>query len=455
MARTGAASAARASEYGRSAMMRLSALVGERSLFENDAYRRLWLARLLSAIPVNAIVYAMLILIVNATGKSFFSSLFVVAYIAPTALLGTASGVLVDRLPKGIVLAGTNALRAGLAVLLALSTGNVVMIYLIAVLFAVGSQFSGPAEGAALPAVVEPDEYVAANSLNNLGSLIAQLAGLVLLPAVFLNTVGAPPLAIVSAAMFAGAAVIFISIDGLGGAVSSMPVSIEEARERFAEAWHRLTQDSVTYISVVILVLANTTALVVATLLPRYAGNVLGVSAENVIFVAAPAAVGIWLAMRVVATLSGRVSRWWTVGGSFAVMVGCVTLLAFVGPLGDGLQSLNPLGLFQPGPFGETSARMIISSVLGPVLAFSFTFLNIVARTTVNERIPREMQGRVLAAQSVLTNLASIPPILLTGLLADAIGVQPVFLLVALGCGLLALYYAARNLAAPRPVRYR
>ena len=69
----------------------------------------------------------------------------------------------------------------------------------------------------------------------------------------------------------------------------------------------------------------------------------------------------------------------------------------------------------------------MITAVLGPVLAFSFTFVNIVARTIVNERIPRDMQGRVLAAQSVLTNLASIPPILLTGLFADIVGVEPMF----------------------------
>lgn len=446
---------ARASEYGRSAMMRLSALVGERSLFEKDAYRRFWVARLLSAIPVNAIVYTMLILVVNATGKSFFSSLFVVAYIAPTALLGTISGVLVDRMPKGLVLAASNGVRAALCVLLALSTENVVVIYLIAVVFAVGSQFSGPAEGASLPSVVEPEEYVAANSLNNLGSLIAQLVGLVLLPAVFLNTVGAAPLAILCGVMFAGAAVSYFSISGLGGPISTMEVTVEETRERFAEAWHQLTKDSVAYISVVILVLANTTGLVVATLLPRYADRVLGVSAENVIFVAAPAAIGIWLAMRVVGMVSNRYSPWWTVGGSFAAMVAGVAMLAFVGPLGDGLEDLNPLGAFDPGPFGDTTARILVAAVIGAVLAFMFTFVNIVARTIVNERIPRDMQGRILAAQSVLTNMASIPPILLTGLLADVIGPSPVFFLVAGSCGVLALYYAARNMAAPEPVRSR
>lgn len=442
--------AERASAYGRSAMRRLSSLVGERSLFEKDGYRKLWLARLLSSIPVNAIVYTMLILVVNATGKSFASSLFVVAYIAPSALLGTISGAMVDNMPKGVVLAGTNAVRAGLCVLLALSTDNVFVIYIIAVVFAVGSQFSGPAEGAALPTVVEPEEYASANSVNNLGSLISQIVGLMILPTVFLWTVGAAPLAIVCAIMFALAAVAFMSIPGLGGPISTVDVTIAETRERFAEAWSRLTKDSVAYISVVTLVLANTAGLVVATLLPRYATQVLGMSPENIIFVAAPAAIGIWLAMRIVANVSTRISPWWSLGGSFTVMLICIGLLAFVGPIGDALQRLNPFGLFDPGPFGDTTARIMISAVLGPVLAFSFTFVNIIARTIVNERIPRDMQGRVLAAQSVLTNLASIPPILLTGLFADIVGVEPMFFVVAVVCGLAAMFYSAKNIAEPK-----
>ena len=179
---------------------------------------------------------------------------------------------------------------------------------MIAVLFAAGSQFAGPAEGSALPTIVPPEDLTAANSLNNLGSLISQVAGLMILPAVFLKTVGPELLAIVCAALFAAAAFNFLLVEGLGGAVTSMPVSIEDTRERFALAWHRLTMDSVSYISVVIVVLTNTMGLIIATLLPRYAKNVLGVNTENVIFVVAPAAIGIWLAMRLVREMSGRVS---------------------------------------------------------------------------------------------------------------------------------------------------
>jgi MFS family permease len=433
----------------RAAMLRLSALVGERALFENDAYRKLWLAKLLSAIPANAVVYAMLLLVVDATGKSFSSSLFVAAYIAPTALLGTVSGVFVDRAPKGIVLAITNAARVGMCLLLAISTDNVAIIYVIAVMFAVASQFSGPAEAAALPAVVEQEDYTAANSLNNLGGLISQVVGIMVLPALFLKTAGAEALAIVCAVMFGAAAFNFLLIEGLGGPVNNVRMSIEDARERFAEAWHRLTLDSVSYVSVVIVVLANTAGLIVATMLPRYATEVLGVSTENAIFVVAPAALGIWLALRFVRRISGRTSPWWSVGGSFAALIAGIMLCAFVRRFGDELQAANVLGLFDPGPFGDSSARILVTMVLAALLAFAFTFVNVVARSVVNERIPRDMQGRIFAAQSVLTNLASIPPILFTGAMADVFGVTPVFFFVGLITGLAALFFAARNMASP------
>jgi MFS family permease len=254
--------------------------------------------------------------------------------------------------------------------------------------------------------------------------------------------------------MFGIAAFNFLLVDGLGGPVSDVRMSLDDARERFAQAWRRLTLDSVSYISVVIMVLANTTALIVATLLPRYASQVLQIGTENVIFVITPAALGIGLSLRFVRNMSGRVSPWWSVGGSFAALVVGVMLCAFVRPFGDRLETWNLFGLFDPGPFGEGTARILLTMALAAGLAFAFTFVNVVARSIVNERMPREMQGRVFAAQSVLTNLASIPPILLTGLLADVIGVSPVFFFVGLVCGALALFYAARNLASPARTAY-
>jgi len=365
----------------RTAMMRLSALVGERTLFENDAYRKLWVARLLSHTPSNAIVYTMLLLVVNATGKSFSSSLFVVAYIAPSALLGTISGAIVDRAPKGLILAAMSAARAGLCVLLAITTDNVLMIYLIAVGFAVSAQFSGPAESASLPAVVQTEDLTAANSLNNLGGLLSQVAGLMVLPALFLKTIGPEPLAIVSAAMFLAAAFNFLTIEGLGGPVSEVNITIADTRERFAEAWYRLTMDSVSYISMIIVVLANTTALVVITLLPRYATQVLNVNTENAVFVVTPAAIGIWAALRFVRRMSGRVSPWWSVGGSFAGLTAGVVLLAFVRPFGDALEGSNPAIESSTGGVPGLESGTIPSNFTGSP---EFTEVHVLVAITAN-----------------------------------------------------------------------
>jgi MFS family permease len=433
----------------RTAMLRLSAIVGERSLFENEDYRRLWLTRLLSHTPVNAIVYSMLILVVDTTGRAFFSSLFIAAYIAPTALLGTISGVLVDRLPKGIVLAATNLVRATLCVLLAMSIDSLFMIYLLAVLFAVGSQLAGPAEGAAMPAVVNREELTSANSLNNLGTLLSQVLGLMVLPVVFITTIGVEPLALVCAGLFVVAAFQAMLIQGIGGRLTRFTTTVDETREQFADAWQHLTQDHISYISVIIVVLTNTVGLVVVTLLPRYTTQVLGMSPEYAIFVVTPAALGIWLALRFVGQVSANLSPWRSIGGSFAALVVGVLLLSFVRPLGGVLEGVNLLGLFDPGPFGDGTARIIITGVLAAGLAFAFTYVNVVGRSIVNQRIPREMQGRVFAAQTVLTNLASIPPILLAGALADLLGVTPVLFLVAAFGALMAAYFSARSLATP------
>jgi MFS family permease len=360
--------------------------------------------------------------------------------------------VLTDRAPKGLLLAAINAARVGFCLVLAISTDNVAIIYIIAVLFAVAGQFSGPAESAALPAVVPPEDFTAANSLNNLGGLISQVAGIMILPAVFLKTVGPEALAIVCAAMFAAAAFNFLLIEGLGGPVSDVRMSIDDARERFAQAWHRLTLDSVAYISVVIMVVANTVGLIVATLVPRFASQVLDISTENAIFVVTPAALGIWLALRFVRGMAGRVSPWWSVGGSFAALAAGVALCGLVPAFGDRLEAANLFGAFDPGPFGEGTARIIITMALALVLAFAFTFVNVVARSVVNERMPRDMQGRVFAAQGVLTNLLSIPPILFAGILADLTSVTFVFFIVGAGAGMCALYFAARNLTSPTRV---
>jgi hypothetical protein len=73
--------------------------------------------------------------------------------------------------------------------------------------------------------------------------------------------------------------------------------------------------------------------------------------------------------------------------------------------------------------------------------------LNTPAQTTLHERIPVEIRGRVLASQMVLANGVALIPLVVVGGIADLYGVSSVVLaigvLLAIG-GALSLYLDQR-----------
>ena len=412
---------------------RWESLTGGGVLLQEDSYRHLWLGRLFSHTALNAVLYTLLVAAVGSgSGTSIKSALFITAYLLPTATLGTVSGVLVDRLPKNLVLAMVNIIRLGLMLVLLSTNTEIWTVYCIALLIAVTSQFSGPAEAAALPQVVRPDQLTRANSTNNFGGLVGQIVGFTVLAPFFLNTVGAKPLFFSSAILFGAASVFFLSIHELGAQridIDSVVDGVRNVRRQFAEAWELLGRDVGTYMSVIIVVLSSTASLVAATLMPRFAQDVLDIPVRNAIFVFLPAAAGIVAGLRLVHWLERQVPKGWLVGAGFPLLAASFVGLALTVPFADVLKDMNPFGLFDPGPFGETSARIVVAIVFSTAATFSYSVVGVASRSLVNERVPMEFQGRVFAAQVMLTNLASIPPILLAGVLAELFEVAPVMLM--------------------------
>src|SRR5438477_6381059 len=66
----------------------------------NTRFRRFWAGRLLANVAQNAILFALLVIVVNRTGSSIHASLLVLSFIMPAAVLGVVGGVVVDHLPK-------------------------------------------------------------------------------------------------------------------------------------------------------------------------------------------------------------------------------------------------------------------------------------------------------------------------------------------------------------------
>ncbi len=429
-------------------------LIGGTAILQQDGFRGLWLGRLLSHTGMNVVLYTLLVLAVRGTGTaaSVKSALFITAYILPTAALGTVSGVLVDRLPKNLVLSIMNIGRLGLMLLLLVSDTGLWTIYGVALLLAVTTQFASPAEAAAVPQLVRPEQFTMANSVNNLGGLLAQVVGFAVLPPLFLNTVGARPLFFIAAVLFGAAAAVFLGIRSLGSREVDLDQTIDavrEVRKQFAQAWEVLSRDFRAYMSVIIVVLASTTALVAVALMPRFAEEVLDIPVRNAVFVFLPAAIGVLAGLRLVQWLERRIEKWWLVGAGFGLLAASFICLALTTTFASMLAGMNPFGVFDPGPFGETSARIVVTVIISTVAAFSFSVVGVASRSLVNERMPVDIQGRIFAAQVVLTNLASIPPILLAGLLSALFGVGPVLFLFVIVLVGVAGWTLARAAARP------
>jgi len=418
-------------------MLRLSSLVGDRTLFRDRSYRRFWLAQQLSTVGVSALVYSMFLMIERETGSAFFGNLFAATYIGPAALLVTVSGALTDHLPKRSVLVAGYIAWAALAAGFAMTAEYLWAVYPVAVAFAIVSQVKGAASSSARPLLVPKAQLERANALGQLGGILAQGVGVLLLPLLFLHTLGAAALAAVCVPLFLLAALEVAQIRRLGGKAHHIRRALRANRSQFAGAWRDLMDDRVSHLTVWFYVLASVTSYVVITLVPRFASDVLGLPEEFGVFIVLPAVAGVWLALRFGDAVIRRLSPLPAVVISFGVLAGGSLLLGFVPLVASKVSGLG-------APLGAEAMRIAVTAALGVGIGFGYMFVNVADSAIINARMPEGIQGRVFSGQSVLGNLAAIPPILLAGVGADVLGVAPVLVATALICGGIGAYILAR-----------
>src|SRR5207247_2364802 len=133
-------------------------------VLEDDYIQRYWLMRLASHGATNALTYALLVLTIRQSASAIATGVLLLTLIVPSALLGAFAGVVIDRLPRGLVLFSVNLLRAGLVFLLLGAKDALPSLYAVSLGLGIVTQFAVPAESSVLPYIVRAPRYVAANS---------------------------------------------------------------------------------------------------------------------------------------------------------------------------------------------------------------------------------------------------------------------------------------------------
>jgi MFS family permease len=412
----------------------------ELSLWRNRHFLLLWLAQAISQTAQNAIWYGIVILVQSRSHSSTQLSLAVLTLIIPSVVFGVLAGVYVDRWDKRLVLIATNLIRGciafayalfGVVDLLPLST-----LFVINFVFSTVGQFFAPAETAMIPTVVGRSRLLQANSLFHLTFTASQLVGLVVLGPLLAKIGGLDGLFISMAA----------AIVICGGLVWPLPSRAPEhdprvpssEQEAIRGVWHDVQdighfvlRDRVILLAMIQWTIGAILGLVVATLVPGFAERLLQVRAEDAVFVMAPAGIGMVAGTALLNRWGDRVEKHFlTIFGLFTVAA-CLGSISGLALLVDVLTGGTPPLIALP-LLGVVSVVVPFVMALALIAGLGFVAIMVPSQTYLQERAPVELRGRVFAVQLMLSNFASIVPLLLLGGLADVIGVEKTLMMIGL-----------------------
>jgi len=160
-------------------------------LKRQPTFRRIWLGDVVSLTGDWFATISLLALMLELTGKGEAVAAVLVARFLPALLVGPIAGAVADRVDRRVVLVVCDVLRAivVLGYLLVRQRADVPLAWLLAFLQALVAAFFDPTEQAAVAAVVDRDDIVAANALQGatwsamlalgalVGGAVAQWAG--------------------------------------------------------------------------------------------------------------------------------------------------------------------------------------------------------------------------------------------------------------------------------------
>jgi MFS family permease len=412
-------------------------VVKSRALLADRKFASLWLAQGVAQTAQNAVLFSLLVIVLNLTGSSVQTSILVLCFILPSIPMGFVVGVVLDRVDKGPVLILTSLARAACCVLFLFFHDQELAIYAISILFAIAGLFFNPAVVSLVPSLVSRDRLVAANSLYNFTLTGSQLIGIVFVAPTLLKLVGADGLFITTIVMFLIAAALCYRLRNLPGErdpAAQQGDMWSRIPNEFRETWRQLVADRYSTLALAQLIVSSTLVLLFAILIPRYMSDVLDSPPDNAAFVFAPAGIAALVGLRFIPWFARYGKNRVVVIGLVGIGVS-VLLLAGVEPIAN---------VTEQAPASDYFVRLLRVSLLqalamlfAALMGFFYSLLNAPAQTVLHERAPPEMRGRIFASQVISANLISFLPLLIIGAVTDLLNVPLV--LAGLAVGLFAM----------------
>jgi len=399
----------------------LSAQDSTAPIWRNRNFALLWVAQAISQTAQNALWYGILVLVQHKSSSNTHLGLAIMTLILPSVLFGIVAGVYVDRWDKRLVLIGSNVIRGVMVLGYPLISDFLGLVYIMNFAFSSIGQFFAPAEAAMIPALVSRRRLLEANSLFHLTFTASQLIGLVMIGPLVVNVIGVDALFLVCGALLVICGVLCWPLPSQPGEPSVA------GSEKLKEFWTDVKEvtgfihvNPVVQWAIGVWTLGSILAIVVAMLAPGFAVSVLGVRAEDSVFVLAPAGVGMVVCTAILSRLGHGWDKYRLVNGGLVVVSLAILCLGLLSPLWQRFYGALPQGDFDVKHLG---GMLAITMSVAFVAGVGFVCMIVPAQTIIQERAPVAIRGRVFAVQLMLSNVLSVLPLIFLGGLADVIGV--------------------------------
>jgi MFS family permease len=431
---------------------------GVGAVLHNRNFLFLWLAQVATQIGANMVLFALTVLVREATDLSSTVSLLFLTFLMPSVLFSALAGVYVDRLDRRLVLVVTNVLRVVFLLAIFAVGGNVAAVLLLNVVFSTVTVFFAPAEAAMIPVVVPREQLVAANGLFTLTINGAFALGFAFLGPLLVTLSGGPePVVIVVAILYGVAAAIcatlpsnrpapraagsrFVDLGEAGHAVGGTFQQLREGmayiRDNHSIAW------SLTYLGI-----AASLVGILGVLGPGFAQQTLGLAAKDLIVVVLPLGIGIVMGVLLLNAYGRLVPRRRAIEGGLIALGALLILLTVAGPVS---RFLTGVGDRVPiVDLGSVTSLVAIVVAIAFSAGIAYGIVAISSQTQLQEDIAEEARGRVFGVLNMLISVASIVPIIIVGTIADAVGTTAVILTVAI----LVLLSGVASILVRKPAR--
>jgi MFS family permease len=403
-------------------------------LLHYPVFLAFWVSRLLVQIAQGALMYGLLVLVVDGTDSSFFNSLFVACAVIPAILFGLPAGVAVDALPRRPLMISLNLLRFSFILALVINAPSLAGIFATALAIWIIHQFYAPAEGSALAIIVPKSRLTEAQALSNLALVIAQGVGVILIAPLLLKTGEPRYLFAVCAALFLTATFFTMQLPKIE---SVMAQKAEEMRRKPVSetllTGLRITMNDPILFRVSVadmMVGIGLSALIVIA--PIYLTRIIDTSSENTVFVFAPAAVGVLIGLRAAPWLGRLMPLLMVATVGLVLFAFCIAAFGFMENIYLFLNETLNVPIDNLARTIRVPPMALLVMIFSIPAGFASSIVGVASRAVTLGRAPRSSRGQVVATQSLIQNLGALGPTLLAGIAADIIGVEQVAIMIAL-----------------------